>query len=110
MKDPYYNRARDPHECPVGPDDMRPEPGDTDEFDRFLRLTGGDAAPRGGHAEVAKAHAAKVKTPYPEKYEKDYPIGGSNVLAPVSQRLPEGPMGTFEYTPPKPKSITTAKK
>lgn len=70
---------KDPNEgCYLNP----PKPESGDEFDRFLRLTGGPPAPRTGHADAVKRHEAKVAMPTEPESEKTY---GWGILAPVAK-------------------------
>jgi hypothetical protein len=48
-----------------------------DEFDQFLRMTGGPASPRSGHKAAVASHQTKVQCPQPEAPGEYYhgPIG-----------------------------------
>lgn len=54
-----------------------------DEFDKFLRLTGGEAASRGGHLYAVAAHEKKVALPA-EVDNRRYYYGRAGILAAVA--------------------------
>lgn len=86
MSNEPRHTIKDPNSCGFCP---TPSPGG-DEFDKFLRLTGGDPAKPTGHPDSIKAHAAKVAIVEPEVKQEYYmgPVG----IIPAVYKQNEMPM------------------
>lgn len=98
----------EPNHSPKDPNQTIPccQPARTgDEFDKFLRVTGGDPAPRGGHAASVASFEAKIAIPE-KKEDGEYYYGPAGILPAVYKR--DDPMECCGISVPQP--ITTRRR